>query len=73
MGPSIQSVSADANSTTISWNSASGANYQVQYRTNLDQLDWIVLTNVTGTGALISITDDHNGDPQRFYRLALVP
>jgi autotransporter-associated beta strand protein len=71
--PSIQSVSADATSTTISWNAANGANYQVQYKTNLSEANWLPLTNITGAGTVISITDEHGGDPLRFYRLALVP
>jgi len=48
-------------------------NYQLQYKTNLSQPNWLVLTNVTGAGSLISITDNHGPAPQRFYRLSVTP
>jgi hypothetical protein len=71
--PYIQSVTGNASSVSMSWSSISGTNYQVVYKTNLTQADWLFLANVPGTGGIVSYTDVHGPDPQRFYRIAVAP
>jgi autotransporter-associated beta strand protein len=66
---SIKTISATTTSATISWNTLSGLNYQVLYNTNVSTTNWLLLTNVTGNGGPITITDNHGGAPQRYYRL----
>lgn len=72
-GFSIEGISADANSATIGWQSQNGVNYQVQYKTNINQVGWLVLTNISGTGEPLAIVDEHGGEAERYYRVAIVP
>lgn len=58
-------------SATISWSSVNGVNYQVQYKTNLTQTNWIVLGNVTASGTTASINDTTGPSRQRFYRVVV--
>ena len=52
-----------------------GQSYQVQYKTNLAQVDWINLgSSVTAGAATVSVTDTNGvqSSLQRFYRVSLV-
>jgi len=60
----------------LAWNTTTGAVYQVQYKTNLSQANWINLGNATtATTTTMSLTDTNAvaSSPQRFYRLSVVP
>jgi hypothetical protein len=47
--------------------------YQVQYKTNLLQTNWINLGNaITATNVTATATNLIGSDPQRFYRLQLL-
>ncbi len=70
LAPSFQSVSATGNSIIFSWNSITGLVYQPQYKTNLNQPDWIDLGGtITASNAILSATDTFGLDPRRFYRV----
>lgn len=57
----------------LTWNTATGLVYQVQYKTNLLQPSWSNLTPpVTATNNTLSITDSII-PPERFYRLVVSP
>jgi hypothetical protein len=61
---------------SLSWNTATGLNYQVQYTTDLSQSAWANLGSpVLGTGSTLSISDTNAtaASPRRFYRLILTP
>jgi len=64
-------VGAGTANVTLNFTAAiKGANYQVEYKTNLDDLAWTVLGSVTGTGANAAITDTTAPPPaSRFYRV----
>jgi hypothetical protein len=48
--------------------------YQVEYKTNLSQADWINLGNpIATTNTTASVLDSFGIDPQRFYRVQLLP
>jgi hypothetical protein len=70
----IKSANLQTGSTfTFTWSAMVSHTYQVQYKTNLTQTTWNVLTNVvapnwTGIAAVPIGTD-----PQRFYRVVLLP
>jgi hypothetical protein len=51
----------------------SGVSYSVEYKTNLNQVSWLTLSNVVGTGSSFSITDVYGSEPHRFYRLVITP
>jgi hypothetical protein len=63
----------DASSLQLSWNSLAGLNYQVQYKTNLLQPDWLDLTTVGATTNVTTWTDTDLSADQRYYRLLLLP
>jgi hypothetical protein len=68
--PRFQSVALADNALIFQWNSVTGLVYQLQFKTNLSQPDWLNLGEaVSGTGDGLSITDAIGPDPQRFYRI----
>ncbi len=61
-----------ANGFELTWNSLAGLNYQVQYKTNLAQADWLDFDAVTATNVLATFVDITGAaGSQRFYRLVL--
>jgi len=58
----------------LSWNAVTGLVYQVQYKTNLFQTNWINLgAAITVTNTITTTIPDVIGaDPQRFYRVLWV-
>ena len=74
--PVFQTCVRSGNDIQLSWNAAPGLLYQVQYKTNLFQTDWInsgspfVTTNYTAAGTDAGAL---GFSAQRFYRLLIVP
>jgi len=72
--PVLQSVTLTGGTVGFAWNAIAGQPYQVQYITNLTQLDWsnldaaIITTNPTATAS-----DTGSTSGQRFYRVLLLP
>jgi uncharacterized repeat protein (TIGR03803 family) len=72
--PLLHTISQTTNGLRLGWSAAAGANYQVQFTTNLADSHWLNLGGVTlGTGGSAWATDPPNSDPQRFYRVVLLP
>ena len=76
-GPAVQPSVTSNGSLQLSWpplDSAPPVSYQVQTSTNLSSTNWLDLGSVVpgGTGTL-SVTNPLGSDPQRLYRLLLVP
>ena len=71
--PIIQTISQTGNSVVLSWNATVGENYQVQYKTDVDDtwIDWI--TSLTATNATMTLLQNIGPEPQRFYRVGLLP
>ncbi|MEY2427171.1 MAG: hypothetical protein QOJ40_56, partial [Verrucomicrobiota bacterium] len=64
-------VGAGTANAQITWSSVNGQTYQVQFKTNLDDPAWSVLSNLTATGASTTIADTTTPPAsQRFYRIA---
>jgi len=58
----------------ITFPTANGGTYTVQYKNNLSDPAWINLESVPGTGAPITIQDiPVPGQPTRFYRVMMTP
>lgn len=53
----------------FSFDTATGANYAVEYSTDLAR--WLPLVTLGGTGGLVNLIDPNAGSPQRFYRVVL--
>jgi subtilase family serine protease len=70
----FQPVTQTNGAITFSWNAMTGLVYQVQYKTNLLQANWVNLGNaITATNSTLTATNFISSDPQRFYRLLLLP
>ena len=72
--PSFLAVEETGATLTLTWSATVGQSYQVLYKTNLDQAIWNNLTNsVTATNPIMTTFDAIGPDPQRFYRILLLP
>ena len=72
--PVFQSVAQTEGELTFAWSAVTGRTYQVQYTTDLLQTNWSNLGSPTlATNATMSASDSAGPDPQRFYRIALLP
>jgi hypothetical protein len=70
----FQSVVQTNNTIQFGWSAQAGLVYQVQYDTSLDPTGWINLGSpLTATSSTVSVTDTPGSDPQRFYRLVVLP
>jgi uncharacterized repeat protein (TIGR03803 family) len=59
---------------TLTWSATVGQNYQILYKTNLAQTVWSNLNNsITATNPTMTTPDTIGPDPQRFYRILLLP
>ncbi|HEX3719053.1 MAG TPA: immunoglobulin domain-containing protein [Verrucomicrobiae bacterium] len=72
--PALQSAVQSNSSLTLNWSAIPGQTYQVQYKTNLLQTNWVNfgLPSIA-SGTTILTTDFVSGDAQRFYRIVLEP
>jgi hypothetical protein len=63
------------NDLKFAWNSLTGLVYQVQFKTNLLQTNWLVLKSITATNTTTTFADTNpiTAMPQKFYRLQLLP
>jgi fibronectin-binding autotransporter adhesin len=72
--PIIENYISGAGTTnaTIRWSSVNGTSYQVQYKNDLNDTGWNVLSSVTATGSTVSIIDTNNPPAtMRFYRVVV--
>jgi hypothetical protein len=66
--PTIQAATTSDGMVTLTWSALAGQTYEVQYKTNLGQPDWVTLTTITATNSSVGVSDDLKSAPQRFYR-----
>jgi uncharacterized repeat protein (TIGR03803 family) len=72
--PVLQFAASIEEPGIVSWNSFSGAVYQISYKTSVDATDWVALvSSFTATSRVSSCSDDLVGVEQRFYRVTLLP
>jgi hypothetical protein len=51
-----------------------GQKYQVEFKDDLNQANWIPLGNtLTGNGGVLLFTNVLDESPQRFFRLRMLP
>jgi hypothetical protein len=71
--PSLRPAMNPNGTFKFTWNAVPEVPYQIQYKTNLLQADWINLGNpVNARAATMSVTNEASADPQRYYRV-IVP
>jgi hypothetical protein len=72
--PEFQSVTLTNDAIAFTWSTVSSLTYQVQYTIDLTQTNWTNLgSSLTATDVTLSASDPIGLDPQRFYRVALIP
>jgi uncharacterized repeat protein (TIGR03803 family) len=72
--PRIQSATAASGVVTLSWIALMNRTYQLQYKTNLSQTNWLYAGSpFKATNSFTTASDSVGSDPQRFYRVALLP
>ena len=72
--PVFQSLSKTNSTIHLTWTTMAGETYQLQYATNLIHGTWTNLGSlVTTSNATVTVTDPTPSDPQRYYRLILLP
>jgi regulation of enolase protein 1 (concanavalin A-like superfamily) len=69
VAPAINSLGFASGTRTFTFPTELGPAYVVQYKYSLNDPSWQVLTNVPGTGGPITITDNDQTNPVKFYRL----
>jgi hypothetical protein len=74
--PAFTATTITSSTFNLNWLTTTGLVYQVQYKTNLIQTNWINLGKpliATSGNLTLSDTNVINSSPQRFYRLMLLP
>jgi len=69
--PRIVDVSESNGVLTLSFTTETGRTYRIEYKDFLTDLTWTTKTTVTGTGSVMTITDDISSIDSRFYRVVL--
>jgi hypothetical protein len=73
-GPALRAPAVAKGSIQLAWTALPGAQYQVQSKTNLAQTSWSNLSSViTATMNPMTFSNNIGPDPQRFYRVVLLP
>ena len=72
--PEIRAVASTPASFDLTFTATPGESYQVQYKTNFAQPDWINLGSpIQAETNFVNFTDTNNGNsPQKYYRLMIV-
>jgi hypothetical protein len=71
--PVIQMPVLSGTNLTLTWSSIAGRSYQVQYKTNLNQVGWLVLTTLTAGGSSTAVVTSAAPARERYYQVALLP
>jgi len=74
--PAFRAATKTSSSFNLTWGTMTGLVYQVQYKTNLLQTNWINLGKpliATNGNLTMSDTNATSSSPQRFYRLMVSP
>ena len=72
--PVFQSLVNTGSGLTFTWSALSGEMYQLQFKTNLNQVTWINRGSpIPATNSIMSASDTMGPDPQRFYRIEVLP
>jgi subtilase family serine protease len=74
--PAFRAATKTSSSFNLAWGTMTGLVYQVQYKTNLLQTNWINLGKpliATNDNLTVSDTNAIGSSPQRFYRVQVLP
>ena len=72
--PSLAAVNPTAYVLGFTWSAQPGLSYQVQYKTNLLQAEWInLVASVLATNWQMQFVDSPSTNSERFYRVVVLP
>lgn len=73
--PTLSVAASGSNSVTLTWNAINGYSYNIQCKTNLNDLYWSTnfVKNVVATNTTASFTDKIGTNSHRYYRIQLMP
>jgi subtilase family serine protease len=72
--PNIQSFSKELDGAlSLTWNTLTNVEYEVQYSTNLASTNWFTLNVYSATGPILAVTNPIGTNPAAFYRIQLLP
>ena len=72
--PQFQSISRAGGNVAFVWTAVSGRKYQVQYKTNLTDQNWLDLGGpITATNSRVTANDVVGPNAQRYYRIMMQP
>jgi hypothetical protein len=70
--PVFQGTTQTNNTMVLTWSTIAGLIYQVQYKTDLSDPNWLDLGSpLTADSSTLTSTDVIGPDPQRFYRISI--
>ncbi len=67
--PTVSSPSLDVSGFSLTFTTEAGPVYTVEHKDDLEASGWQLLTNVTGTGVPITVTDEAATNASRYYRI----
>ena len=74
MAPVSLNIQRFATNLVFNWPTLVGQKYQVEFKDDLNQANWIPLGNtLTGNGGVLLFTNVLDESPQRFFRLRMLP
>ena len=74
IGPVFKAATVTNGTLTLTWSTDVGSTYQLQYKSEVNSANWVDLGSpILATGSTLSATDSVANDPQRFYRVAVLP
>jgi uncharacterized repeat protein (TIGR03803 family) len=74
IGPVFKASTLTNSTLTLTWSTDAGSAYQLQYKSDVNAGNWVDLGSpVIATGPTLSATDSVAKDPQRFYRVVVLP
>jgi len=71
--PVVSGAISGGTNAVIIWTSISNRTYSIEYKTNLNQIGWIVLTNITATNSSTTFIDNPAPAFERYYHVGLQP
>jgi uncharacterized repeat protein (TIGR03803 family) len=71
--PKFLTATTAGTTLTLTWSATVGQNYQMLYKTNLNQAVWNNLNSVNATNSTMTTLDAVGSDPERFYLILLLP
>jgi hypothetical protein len=72
--PAITGITLNNGNLALTWDSAAGSTYRVQYKNQLEETNWLDLPpDVAATGLTTTITNNIGSSSSRYFRVLMLP